>query len=60
MSKLLNVAVLGLFLGATTVGCKVSGEVEGDDDRASGKTTVKKTTVEPDGDKKVTTETKTY
>lgn len=60
MTKLLNVAVLGLFIGATSlVGCKASAEIEGNDD-TSGKTTVKKTTVEPDGDKKVTKETKTY
>ncbi len=63
MSKLLNVAVLGLFIGATTlVGCRASAEVEGTDDmdRNSGKSTMKKTTIEPDGDRKVTTETKTY
>ena len=61
MKKLLNLSLLGLFLGATTlVGCRASAEVEGADEGRSGKSTVKKTTVEPDGDKKVTTETKTY
>lgn len=60
MSKLLNLAMLGLFLGATMVGCRASAEVEGDDDRRSGKKTVTRTEIQPDGDKKVTKETKTY
>jgi hypothetical protein len=61
MKKLMSLTMLGLFVGSTLVGCKASAEVEGDNDNdRDGKTTIKKTEVQPDGDRKVTKETKTY
>jgi hypothetical protein len=61
MQKLFTLSVLGLFLGATTlVGCRASAEVDDVDHDRDGKTTIKKTSVGPDGDRKVTKETKSY